>query len=119
MICRDRVVATKPHEYSWRFQTYAKRAVDDSVGEGAYRITEEDASLVLKGSCPDTPLASRVSPTDVVWAYRNDNAGQGFKHIEFKTARRAASILAQFEIEWGPALLPPRPFRRRPEFEVK
>jgi hypothetical protein len=96
---RDCVVASAPHRFSWCFQTYARRTVK-STAPNQWRITDGQAVLDLAGNAMETKLTSRVQPTDVVWAYGNENGSQSFKHVRFSTRSRVAVLTADFNVTW-------------------
>lgn len=89
----------KPHAFSWRFQTYARRKVVE-LSPNRWRIAEGGSSLVLEGCAVGTSLALVFAPTEVVWAYANENADQPFAHAAFVTPADARVITADFKIRW-------------------
>lgn len=96
---RDCVVASAPHHFGWCFQTYARRSVE-STGPNQWRIKDRQAALELAGHAVETKLTSRVQPTDVVWAYGNENGSQSFKHVRFSTRSRVSVLTADFNVTW-------------------
>jgi hypothetical protein len=98
LLCRDTVVSAAPHEYSWHFQTYARRSIEP-LEKCAFRISDGAAALTLRGSCAEGELQTRVAPTEVVWSYQNENNDEEFCHIEYSIAGHAA-ITAEFSAEW-------------------
>jgi ribosomal protein L24E len=92
------VVSAAPHEYSWNFQTYARRQIEP-LGEGAFRIRDDAAALMLCGECAESTLQTSITPTEVVWAYHNENNDEKFRHIEYSVAGHAA-VRVEFSIGW-------------------
>jgi len=99
MLVRDIVVSDVEHEYSWHFQTYARRTID-SLGEGCFRIVDGDDALTLDGRALQESLVATIADTDVVWAYANENDDQPFRHIQFRSRRKTRILTAEFRIDW-------------------
>ncbi|MEO6908106.1 MAG: hypothetical protein ABI210_09480 [Abditibacteriaceae bacterium] len=99
LLCRDVFVSAEEHEYSWHFQTYSRRRIDE-LSKSTFRISEGDAALTLRGTCLETELNTSIAPTEVVWAYQNENDDQPFQHIKYCTANKSTSITAEFSVSW-------------------
>jgi len=100
LIVRDIVVSDIEHEYSWHFQTYARRTID-TLSSGHYRIADGNDVLTLKAYALETPLDAAIADTDVVWAYSNENDDQPFRHIRFQTHEKMKTLTAEFKIDWS------------------
>jgi hypothetical protein len=98
LLCRDTVVRAMQHEYSWHFPTYARRKIEP-LGNAAFRISDGAAALSLRGSCAEGELQTSIAPTEVVWAYQNENNDEEFLHIEYSIGGRAM-ITAEFAVSW-------------------
>lgn len=99
MLVRDVVLSEVEHEYSWHFQTYARRTID-ALGDQRYRITDGGDGMTLEAAAIECEFSSTIADTDVVWAYANENDDQPFKHIRFVTAKKSRQLTAEFRVRW-------------------
>lgn len=99
MRVRDSVVASSAREFSWCFQTYADRHVKPA-GKLAFTIREGDAALTLRARAVETGLTAGIKPTDVVWAYSNENGSRPFCHVAYATQQPVQVLTAEFDVAW-------------------
>lgn len=98
MRCQDVITLTQPHELSWQFQAYTSRQFKQLAPE-CWSVTHEDASVTIKVAAT-SDLSATVHPTDIVWAYANENDDQPFHHLRFKTKEPQSQLACVFEVNW-------------------
>lgn len=98
IVCRDRVVLSRPHRLSWHFQGLQENGLD-SVGPlqflfgGAkgFRLEAQTAGLALTAS---------VQPTEVVYSYSSQAGFKPFVHARFETPEPVTAASVDFVFTW-------------------
>jgi hypothetical protein len=101
LLCRDMVVSAADHAFSWHFHTHQENPIE-AIEDNAWRFTAGDRSLTLAGRGVEEALRSSTGPTEVVWAYGNENKSRPFSHVRFETKGRQRAMTAEFQVDWGP-----------------
>lgn len=96
--CQDVVTLQEPHHLSWHFQCYSSRLIQQ-INPDSWRISHGPAQVAIKVHATQT-LQAGVHPTEIVWAYANENGDNPFHHLRLETTKPQTQLACLFEISW-------------------
>jgi hypothetical protein len=92
---RDTVITAAPHRFSYCFHTWRRHQLTPQP-DGAWRFAWDDAALVLRVT--GTGWTTAVAPTEVVWAYANEQDSQPFQHLAVSHPEPLTAFVVDFTI---------------------
>lgn len=95
IICRDRVVADKPHIWTWLFQG---RRDDGLELDGLAGLLGKEPALRITPLPLDLSLTARVAQTEVVYSYSSKFSK--FDHIRYDTTQPTQTAQIDFILTW-------------------
>jgi len=97
IVCRDRVVASQPHQWSWLFQGRN----DGSLSlDGLTAIIGNDAPLRVTPHAGDLALHASIAITPVVFSYASASGFKRNQHARYDSLEATTAATVDFVLTW-------------------
>jgi hypothetical protein len=94
LICRDRILLSKPGRLSWLFHT--RRDIGIRLFSGFRAGIGHSPSLEIKADSPDIRLKAGIFETEIVWSYASASGRQPFDHVRYDSTGPVLSASVDF-----------------------